>query len=194
MAQRSALPALRRESALNGQGAAGGNSDTPSSPLPNTKNHKHKAQTHPRRALKHARGHARARSRVCCAGGYGAVFCGGARRGGAPRASRRRHKRADEEEAQGGIRAPYFGRRTPDTSPAAALRARRDERQDGTRETTRQRGYGSLRGRIARRSRDFSDRGAAALRASRRETSDRTRRRSALAGGRGAERTMLQRK
>ena len=71
------------------------------------------------------------------------------------------------------MRAPCSGRRTPDRSPAAALRARINERQDETREMTRRRGCGCLRGRTSRGSRGFSDRGGAAAlrkRADRRAT------------------------
>ena len=71
------------------------------------------------------------------------------------------------------MRAPCSGRRTPDRSPAAALRARINERQDETREMTRRRGCGCLRGRTSRGIRGFSDRGGAAAlrkRADRRAT------------------------
>ena len=71
------------------------------------------------------------------------------------------------------MRAPCSGRRTPDRSPAAALRARINERQDETREMMRRRGCGWLRGRTSRGSRGFSDRGGAAAlrkRADRRAT------------------------
>ena len=82
-------------------------------------------------------------------------------------------RRRRKQRRQGGMRAPCSGRRTPDRSPAAALRARINERQDETREMTRRRGCGCLRGRTSRGSRGFSDRGGAAAlrkRADRRAT------------------------
>ena len=151
-----------------------------SSLLPKTKTHKDKAtQTHPN-AHSNTRGHrcghrARARALARALAEEAAVgrpsVAGHGAEGRRVRGDDKRRRR--KQRRQGGMRAPCSGRRTPDRSPAAALRARINERQDETREMTRRRGCGCLRGRTSRGSRGFSDRGGAAAlrkRADRRAT------------------------
>ena len=151
-----------------------------SSLLPKTKTHKDKAtQTHPN-ARSNTRGHrhghrARARALARALAEEAAVgrpsVAGHGAEGRRVRGDDKRRRR--KQRRQGGMRAPCSGRRTPDRSPAAALRARINERQDETREMTRRRGCGCLRGRTSRGSRGFSDRGGAAAlrkRADRRAT------------------------